>query len=159
MRRLAAVLLLTLACSRDGSYRDPAGLFRCELPSGWRALERPGSVIFAPPVGRASGGSIGVFRYGPGTLFKTPQDYVAAQRLAAQVGPVSERALRGRTVLEFEAERRGLQLHGTRGPDLREAYALVPFEGGFLAVVHSAPADAYAETEPAYRRLLDTLRL
>jgi hypothetical protein len=51
-------------------------------------------------------------------------------------------------------------LHGSGpGEDVRELHRLIPHKGGFLAAVHSAPASSFHETEPAFRVLLESLKL
>ena len=148
-------------------YEERERLFTCEVPAGWRVMEDQGGgqrvSFFGPPSGPKPYSSSIAFYYFPkaGSDYKSPQDYFSAQQASgSKTTPLEERSWKDRKVLEFTTKRRQPLMHAKKEfEDLAEETILIPVKDGFVAVVHSASADAHDKTEPVFRSVLDTLRL
>lgn len=146
-------------------YQEPSGLFSCEVPASWRVLENQGGAqkvsFFGPPDGeKPFSASISFYYYGPGSNYATLRDYAAAQAATGGAeGTAREVELGGRKTIQFGATRSRPVPHSTKTTEEREETVLVPFKSGFLAVVHAAATAVHPRTEPAFRDLLDSLKI
>jgi hypothetical protein len=174
---MLAVALLPAACRREPKppipragtavYQEPSRLFSCEGPVSWKVLEDQGGsqrvTFLGPPDGPAPfSASIGVYYYSKqGSSFATPQEYFESQKLApGQTGPLVFKPFKGLAVYEFSAKRLARARRGRDTAEPRqEATVLIPAPAGFFAAVYSAPETAFAELEPAFRGLVESLRL
>lgn len=148
-------------------YEEPRNLFTCQVPADWRVMEHQGAgqrvSFFGPPSGPKPYSSSIAFYYYPnaGSDYKSPQDYFSAQLASgAQASPLLERTWKDRKTFEFSTTRAQPLMHAKKeSEDLAEDTVLIPVKDGFVAVVHSAAADAHDRTEPVFRQVLDSLRL
>lgn len=146
-------------------YQEPGGLFSCKAPAAWRVLEAQGGgqrvSFFGPPDGeKPFSASISVYYYGPGSAYAAPRDYAAAQAASGgSTRPPREVDLGGRKSLQFAAVRKRPVPHSTKVAEETEDTVVIPLKSGFLAVVHAAATATYPRTEPAFRALLDSLRI
>ncbi len=146
-------------------YQEPGGLFSCEVPASWRVLENQGGAqkvsFFGPPDGeKPFSASISFYYYGPGSSYAGPRDYAAAQAASGGAAePPREVEMGGRKTLRFGATRKRPVPHSTAITEETEDTVLIPMKSGLLAVVHAASTTVYPKTEPAFRTLLDSIRI
>lgn len=167
----AAALLLLGACRRpppkdSALYVSRDGAVSARVPASWRVLEGLGGAQRATFLGPADGPrpysqSIGVYFYGPGSAFASPQDYARGQRLeGARVVALQPLIWKGQAAYALTDTRLAARgLHSKRQERRREKTLLVSRGGGFYAVTYSAPQDAFAAGEPVFESFLQSLKV
>lgn len=180
---LAAAVAALAACGRKPS-ESPTGAaapaaapnltdyiaedasFTCRAPGDWKALEGtdggPIVMFFGPADGPARNKTtISIGRWpgrGPG---KTPADFRAALRLAGfDASELETRALDGGATayaLHYLVPHRRAESRQAAGTD-REDAVLIPAKDGFFEITHSAPAESYRDTWPAFEAVLSSFR-
>ncbi|MBI4349437.1 MAG: hypothetical protein HY553_21560 [Elusimicrobia bacterium] len=173
-RVLLAVAFLA-ACRRpdpgpapDGTvrYDDPRGAFSCRVPAEWRVAEENGGELRAtflgPPGGPAPySTALALLYYGAGTVGPaSPRAYAERVAMGEGSGPVVEKRLGDRTVLELRSVRSVHARHRPPpSPRVVERTVVVPAAKGFLVAVHAAPQGREADTAPVFQAMLDSLEL
>jgi hypothetical protein len=142
-------------------YDAATGEFSCRAPGRWKALEDaklgPRVMFFGPGTDKYPRSvSISVMRYPDGSDIKTPQDFYDSLKISGQdPSPLETRAAGGRTLYALHYAMAQRPLHGSKTLYMkREDAVLVPSKDGFFALVHSAPAETYAETLPVFEAMV-----
>lgn len=142
-------------------YDSAAGEFSCRAPGQWKALEDgklgPRVMFFGPGSAKYPRSvSISVLRYPDGESIKTPRDFFDSLKLSGQnPSPLVTRSANGRTEYALHYDMAQRPLHGYKTLYMkREDVVMVPAKDGFFALVHSAPAETYAETLPVFDALV-----
>jgi hypothetical protein len=157
----------TVAGVRLIDYDEQHGAFSCQAPADWKAVEDDYSggplVMFMGPVSgpRRGTAAISVSRYpSTGDKIKTPQEYVEMLKLTEhRPSELETRVVDGRTVyaVHFEDERRDPRTRKVLYMDRQDA-VLIPRDGGFYELAHTAPADSYQATLPVFEALVKSFR-
>jgi len=138
-------------------YDAATGEFSCRAPGHWKALEDPRFgprvMFFGPGTAKFPRSvSISVLRYPDGDTIRTPEDFYDSLKISGQnPSPLETRSANGRTEYTLHYDMAQRPLHGYKTLYMkREDVVLVPSKDGFFALVHSAPAETYAETLPVF---------
>lgn len=146
-------------------YDAATGEFSCQAPGHWKALEDdklgPRVMFFGPGTAKFPRSvSISVMRYPDGEDIKTPKDFYDALKISGQnPSPLETRSAGGRTEYALHYDMPQRPMHGYKTLYMkREDVVLIPSRDGFFALVHSAPAETYAETLPVFDAVVASFR-
>ncbi|OGR90599.1 MAG: hypothetical protein A2V88_02395 [Elusimicrobia bacterium RBG_16_66_12] len=145
------------------TFEEKTGAFSCFAPADWKMLEADGSAgsfiqVFGPMEGPDRGKtSISVNRY-PNVVDKirTPQELWSGFKLTdKKMSALEKTTIAGR---EFPAFHYEAPQHPPNGWKVlymnRVDTVMIPFEGGFFEITHSAPADSYKDTLPVFEAMV-----
>ncbi|MBI5884211.1 MAG: hypothetical protein HZB91_14035 [Elusimicrobia bacterium] len=153
------------------TYRDPQGLFSCDVPSAWaRSVDegtetRNVSFMLRLPrtedPKRSSVFSLSVYHYAPGGgQFSSADDFVRrnAQALpGAEAEPVKEVLLKAGPARRWSMTLPPMGFPEAMGASrIRESLVVVRAGKGFFVLSYSSPDDAHASNQPYFERLLET---
>lgn len=145
-------------------YDDGKGGYACLAPRLWGIEEGDGATFVGPRDPKTAGGAyITILRYpGSSQQWSDPRKYAES---FWKVDPkreqpaLEERKIGDSTVIFLHQERPFYKLHSSKAEYmLRYDFALIPVEGGFFAISHRAPLNAYAATLPVFEAVVKSFR-
>ncbi len=173
-RALAAAAIAAFACGCRKSaaptgtalYASRDGSLSCRAPERWRVLESLGGAQRVTFVGPSDGPrpysqSVGIYFYGPGSAFASPEDYARGQALAGgRTEPLEKTSWNGAQAYALTTSREAAAGLHTRKTETRvEKALLIPRRDGFYAVIYSSPKDSAPSGERVFTSVVQTLRL
>ncbi len=188
MRRLSIILLLcAVSACKDKApapvavpvkgvvaglemidYQEPSGAFEIQGPSAWQVREDnrlgPSVMLLGPGTAKFPRSvSISVSRY-PNTVDKSPdpKSYYSMLDLISEnrnVSTYTERLFGGRSASHYSLESPRRRIHERKiAYFIRQDVAIIPFDGGFFQITHSAPLEIYKETLPVFEAVVASFK-